>query len=274
MNTSLKHITTQSGLVITILHTCPEYFIVDKPAGLMTHPDGRDTDRETLSDALCAQFPELESIGEKQTLYVDDNEIVIDRPGIVHRLDADTSGVMVIPRTQEMYEYLKSQFQDHITIQKEYRAITYGIPKDGRGCISLPIGRSTGDEAKWATGSRAKEPKREATTYYEVIGQAVLDNGEGKPLVYGLVRAMPKTGRTHQIRVHLASLGASILMDTLYAGQRCFQIPSLGFRRQALHAQSLSFLDLSGERVSYEAPYPADFQKVIDTLSYNQNRYR
>ncbi len=240
----------------------------------MTHPDGKPTEKQTLSEILAVAYPELVGVGESQTFYVNDTPVEVARPGIVHRLDTDTSGVMVIARTQSMHEHLKSQFADHTTIQKEYRAIVYGKPNPVRGQVSLPIGRSQGDEAKWATGARAKDPKRDAVTYYEGIGTILLNKVESNPLEYTLVRAMPKTGRTHQIRVHMASLGTPLLMDTLYAGQRCFKIPSLGFRRQALHAYSLSFLDLTGVRVICTAPYPADFASTLEQVVYTQSIFR
>ncbi len=225
-----------------IIHEDDQVIIIDKPSGLSVHADGRH-ERPTLVDWLLEKYPDLQGVGEPQTLA---DGTVIDRPGIVHRIDRETSGVMVVARTLETYKFLKRQFHDR-EVLKVYRAFVYGPIKDERGIIDKPIGSSHG-----GTGPRSalhgRGEMREAITAYRVMVC-------GKDSSY--VEVFPKTGRTHQIRVHFSAVQHPIVCDKLYAPRR----PSiLGFDRLALHALSLTFTHpTSGKRVTFMAPLPPDF---------------
>jgi 23S rRNA pseudouridine1911/1915/1917 synthase len=236
-----------------ILYENDDLLVINKPAGLVVHPDGK-SDEETLCDILVENYPSIKEVGEPITLQ---NGTIIARPGIVHRLDRDTSGCLVVAKTQEAFLFLKEQFQNH-TIQKRYMAWVYGSPKEDQGVIDAPLGRSTGDVRKWATSRSTRGILRDAITSYHVLGRygrererATTEDG-----TYSLLELFPKTGRTHQIRVHLKHLNHPIISDMLYAPKRK---PALGFLRLALHAESITFSDLKGEKQTIHAPLPEDF---------------
>lgn len=230
------------------------YLIVNKPAGLIVHSDGR-TEEPTLVDWLLEQYPDIAQVGES---WEDDAGALIPRPGIVHRLDRDTSGVMVIAKTQEMFEALKEQFKNH-QVQKEYLAYTYGHLKNDTGVIDAPIGKSRSNFRMWSASRGARGQMREAITEYQVLDRFE----DAKKHQYSYVIFRPQTGRTHQIRVHAKYLNHPLVADTLYAGKN-MRKGSLGFERQALHAHTLCFKDLQGQEVSYMAPPPQDFQDVCN----------
>ena len=230
----------------TLLFEDDALIVVNKPAGLMVHADGKTNKQSlkpTLVDWLLEKYPDMAAVGEEQTL---DSGMIIQRPGIVHRIDRDTSGVLVVVRTQEAFLHLKEQFQER-EVQKTYRAFVYGNIKDERGIIDKPIGGSRG-----GLGARSVKnthgTMRDALTAFRVMQRS--------PEV-SQVEVFPKTGRTHQIRVHFASIQRPVLCDRLYAPGR----PSmLGFTRLALHALSVSFMHPStGKKVSFTAPLPDDF---------------
>ncbi|HVU80366.1 MAG TPA: RluA family pseudouridine synthase [Candidatus Paceibacterota bacterium] len=228
----------------TVIYEDGAIIVVNKPSGLSVHADGRH-ERATLVDWLLVRYPELKGVGEKQTLA---DGTVIDRPGIVHRIDRETSGVLVVARTQEAFAHLKEQFQNR-EVKKVYRAFVYGPLKDERGIIDRPIGSSRGGKGP-RSATRPQGTMRDAQTLYKVIA-----NGAGA----AYVEAFPKTGRTHQIRVHFSSIQHPIVADSLYAPSRK---PILGFSRLALHAYSISFAHPDGREVLFEAPLPADFAEA------------
>lgn len=241
---------------IKILYEDKDLLAINKPAGLTIHGDGKTRSTSsgqavpTLSDWLLEKYPHIREVGEPWTAP---NGEVIYRPGIVHRLDRDTSGVLVVAKTQESFAHLKKQFQERLA-KKTYRAFVYGIVKNDTGIIDKPIGRSTSDFRKWSAEFGARGELREAQTEYKVLER-------GKEATY--VEAYPKTGRTHQIRVHLKSIGHSVVCDTLYAPkQTCI----LGFSRTALHAFSLEIFSLSGKPLHFEAPLPGDFVRALEIL--------
>ncbi len=237
-----------------ILYEDENMLVINKPAGLVVHGDGRGS-FETLADILIEKFPEIKDVGEPLTI---DGEIIY-RPGIVHRLDKDTSGALIIAKNQESFENLKEQFQNH-EIQKVYRAFLYGSLKEDKGVINEPIGRSNGDIRRWATGRSARGTMREAITEYKVLARYGLPEGVVKGSTeigtYTYIEAMPKTGRTHQIRVHFRHLNHPVICDTLYATSR---EEALGFKRLALHAYKITFKKFNGEILTVQAPLPADF---------------
>lgn len=223
--------------------------VVNKPTGLLVHPDGTSKEK-TLSDWILETYPETKGVGETLTLK---NGEEIERPGVVHRLDRDTSGVMIIAKTQEMFEKLKEQFKER-EVQKIYNAFVYGVMKDDEGVIDREIGRSAKDFRKWSAQRGARGTLRNAVTEY-----TVLQRGEK----HTLLEVMPKTGRTHQIRVHLKAINHPVVCDRLYAPKHPCE---LSFERLALHAKVLRFMHPEKGEVSFEVPLPADFKKAVSEI--------
>lgn len=234
----------------TIIYEDKDILVINKPVGLVIHADGRSTEK-TLVDWILKKYPEMKEVGEPLFLVTGE---IIWRPGIVHRLDRDTSGVMVIAKNRESFLHLKSQFQERET-EKTYRAFVYGVIKEDDGTIDRPITRSRKDFRLWSAQRGGRGEAREAITNFKVIGR-------GDDVTY--IEAMPKTGRTHQIRVHFKAINHPIVADSLYAPKR---EPVLGFERLALHAFRLSVTLPSGKKQTFEAPLPADFKKAEQLLN-------
>jgi len=227
---------------LDVLHEDNDLIVINKPPGLVVHPAPGHADG-TLVNALLFKCDDLQGVGGEQ------------RPGIIHRLDRDTSGVMVVAKNQSAMDSLAAQFQDR-RVNKVYVAVVVGIPCPAAGRIETLIGRSATDRKKMsATPSRGKT----AITNYRVT-EAL----EG----FALVRLIIETGRTHQIRVQMAHIGYPVAGDSVYGGsrKRLWQEAG-GCERQMLHAETLSFLHpSSGERVEYTAPMPADMRDFIARL--------
>lgn len=240
--------TLPETLIPTILLENSDILVINKPAGLVVHPDGK-RDEATLVDWIRETHADMAGVGEPLVMEYKGKQITIDRPGIVHRLDRETSGVMILAKTQTSYEYLKSQFQNH-TIKKEYIAIVSG--KTERGIINEPIGRSARDIRKWTTGISARGMMRPAITRYTTEKVFELDGQ-----TFSLVHLFPETGRTHQLRVHMKSIQRPIIGDGLYAPST---VGLLGFDRVALHAWKITFQDINGKECVVEAPLPKDFK--------------
>ncbi len=238
----------------SILYEDNDVLVINKPAGIVVHGDGK-ADFETLADLVAMNRPEMLGVGEPLVI----GEITIPRPGIVHRLDKETSGVMILAKTHEAFSLLKSAFADR-EVQKVYHAFTYGAIKNSEGVIDTPIGRSSGDIRKWAVARGARGELREAVTEYTVLARLGLpegkERGSTEPGTYSYIEARPKTGRTHQIRVHMRSINHPIICDALYAPGR---EGGLGFSRLALHARSLTLTLPNGTEQTFTAPFPADF---------------
>lgn len=237
---------------LPIIYEDADIAVVDKPVGVMAHPDGHSTE-ETVSDWFAAHYPESKDVGESQTLV---NGTVIARPGIVHRLDRDTSGVLVLAKTPEAHAFLKQAFQDR-EVHKTYLAFVYGTFKeDKNGTITFPIGRSRKDFRLRSAQRGAKGQMREAVTHWEVIGE---DAG------HSLLKVTPETGRTHQIRVHLKAIHHPIVCDPLYAPNHpC----DLGFKRLGLHAYQLDLPLLNGERKILISPVPQELRAPAEALGF------
>lgn len=228
--------------------------IIDKPAGLTVHP-GAGFKGETLASALLYQFKDIKTVGEE------------GRPGIVHRLDKDTSGVMLIAKTPEMYEHLKNAFQER-KIKKEYIALVLGRVEKPHGFIDAPIGRSKRDFRKYDVKNIIQS--KEALTEYWVLehlsrvdpsttlGVAASKNRSLDQ--YTLLRVKLHTGRTHQIRVHFNSLGHPLIGDSLYGGRRSHLD---GLRRQFLHAQKIEVRLPDGTWIEAESKLPEDLKEVL-----------
>jgi 23S rRNA pseudouridine1911/1915/1917 synthase len=222
-----------------------DFLVINKPAGLMVHGDGK-SDEVTLCDLLLDKFPEIKRVGEPLVL---ENGTEILRSGIVHRLDKETSGIMIVARNSKSFDYLKSEFKNR-EIKKTYHAFIYGNIKEDRGVIDEPIGRSKRDFRQWTTGKLIRGEVRPAITQF-----TTLKRGEG----FSYLICRPKTGRTHQIRVHMKYLHHPVVADNLYAPEKK---PTLGFKRLALHAYELEFKDLKGKTLKFQAPFPEDFIKA------------
>jgi 23S rRNA pseudouridine1911/1915/1917 synthase len=232
---------------ISVLFDDDEIIVVNKPAGMTVHP-APGHPNGTLVDALLARFPELAAMAEPDGVL---------RPGIVHRLDKDTSGVMVVARTQFSRTALSRQFKDR-TVKKTYLAIVKGKVARDSVTIERPVGRHPVERKRMSVRSNAP---RDAVSHITVLAR--FDPVDGDEAGASLVRVNPDTGRMHQIRVHLASIGHPCLGDPLYGGK------SAGggfFHRQALHALALSLTHpRSGERLEFVAPLPIDFVEFLAT---------
>ena len=238
---------------IDILYEDADVLVIDKPTGLQVHPDGR-SEEETVADWFLARVPEAKGVGEPQTLQ---NGTVIDRPGIVHRLDRDTSGVMILAKTQAAFLHLKAEFHDR-KAKKEYRAFVYGAMKEKWGTITRPIGRNSRDSRLRSAERGSKGVLRSAETDWEVFAQ----NDQ-----YAYLRLMPKTGRTHQLRVHLKAIGRPIVGDTLYAPEVMRAAGDLGIPRLALHAHVLTLTLPGGELKTFTAPLPKSFEVALKHIA-------
>jgi 23S rRNA pseudouridine1911/1915/1917 synthase len=221
---------------LTIIYQDGDIIVLDKPAGLTVHPaPGHPSG--TLVNALLAAAPDLQGIAG--TL----------RPGIVHRLDKDTSGLMVVAKTDRAQRSLQRQLKER-AVQKTYLALVNGVPKPAEGLIEAPIGRHPKNRKKMAVVAGG----REAMTKYRV--REVIAGAR-----YTLLEIEPVTGRTHQIRVHMAALGHPVVGDATY-GRRSGIIP-----RQFLHAHKLAFaIPLGGRAVEFESPLPGDLREALDRL--------
>ena len=212
--------------------------VVDKPAGLVVHPAAGNIDR-TLVNGLLARYPDLEGVGGDPV-----------RPGIVHRLDAGSSGLLVVARTDAAADALMEQFADH-TATRRYDAVVWGVPDAPHGIIDAPIGRDRGDPLRMAVVSGG----RPARTDYRVVGTY------SSPALVSRLECRLETGRTHQIRVHLASIDHPLVGDPTYGQRR----PVLGLTRPFLHAAELAFDHPStGERVSFTSPLAPDLRAWLD----------
>lgn len=234
-------------LPLHVLFEDADLVAIDKPAGLVVHPAAGHPD-QTLVNALLFNVRDLSGIGGEL------------RPGIVHRLDKDTSGVMVIAKNDEAHRALSAAWGTD-AVRKEYVAVVYGTPRERRGTIDAPIGRDPRDRKRMAVVAGG----RRAVTDYELV----------EPLRHAsLLRCLLRTGRTHQIRVHLKSIGHPIIGDPVYSGPQWRGIPDrklqktiASFSRQALHAARLTLPHpRSGAAMVFEAPLPDDVAALVAAL--------
>lgn len=234
----------------TVIYEDPNFLVINKPAGLQVHAakvsgGASGAASPTLVDWLLAYYPEVKAVGDDPVL----------RPGIVHRLDKDTSGIMLVARNQKYFEYLKSLFQKH-EVLKIYLAVVAGVPSQKEGMIDAPIGIQNGTMKRSIRSAKMAKP---ATTEYRVIRTFVAETPGGEASrggqeKFSLLEVNPKTGRTHQIRVHLASMGCPVVGDPLYGPKR----QPAWAHRLMLHALSLEFTAVDGKRMKFEADPPAD----------------
>jgi len=225
---------------IDVVYEDDDVIVVNKSPGVVVHP-GPGHSGSTLVHGLIARFPDLRDVGEPE------------RPGLVHRLDRGTSGLMVVARTHDAYVDLVNQLSTH-AVERAYTALVWGHAEHSRGVIDAPIGRSRRDPLRMTVAIDGR-PSR---THYSV------DHEYHEPVVVSLLTCELETGRTHQIRVHCRSIGHPVVGDALYGGQRS----SLRIDRPFLHARRLSFVHPgTAAEVTFEAPLPTDLTRVLERLS-------
>jgi 23S rRNA pseudouridine1911/1915/1917 synthase len=257
---------------IKVLYEDKDILVIDKPSGISVHSDGR-TKEKTITDWVLKNYPKMKNVGEPM------GEIV--RPGIVHRLDRGTSGVLVLAKNQKTHQFLKNQFQNRV-VKKTYIAIVSGFVKNEHGFVDKPIGRSPIDFRRRLAGRGAKGEMREAKTEYKVLkrftapacknfsscaylrvpGGTLGDKNFHKLTQekFTYIKLKPKTGRTHQIRVHMKFLNHPVVCDSLYNREGVYP---KGLSRLALHAQSIEFKDMKGKNIKVESPLPKEFKKMM-----------
>jgi 23S rRNA pseudouridine1911/1915/1917 synthase len=222
----------------TVVHADPDVVVVSKPAGLVVHP-GAGHREGTLAGGLLHRFPEVAAVGDPM------------RPGIVHRLDRDTSGLMVVARSPAAHEALVSALAAR-AVERRYLALAWGRFDSKRGTIDAPIGRSATRRTRMAV----REAGKDARTGYDVLTQH-------EHPVCALVECRLETGRTHQIRVHLAAIGHPVVGDGTYGGDRNPLRPGRPF----LHAHALAFTHpTTGDRLEFSDPLPPDLAAVLSQL--------
>jgi 23S rRNA pseudouridine1911/1915/1917 synthase len=233
------------GTMIKIIFENKDIIVVDKPVGLSIHA-GVGKSEKTLVDFLLEKFPEIASVGDAPEI----------RPGIVHRLDKETSGVMIVARNQKSFEYLKDLFKNR-KIEKIYMALVHGKLKEKEGQVEGEMGRSKKDFRKQALvrGKISVRKERYSLTHFKVKKE--VENGT-------LLEVSPKTGRMHQIRVHLHSIGHPIVGDKKYTFK---EYKNIDAPRMFLHAASISFTGHGNKKYFFESELPKEFQKYLDHKS-------
>lgn len=240
-----------ASVQFTVVHEDESVVVVDKPAGLVVHA-GAGNRSGTLVSGLLARYPELVDLprsGAGET----------GRPGIVHRLDKGTSGLLVVARTVDSYRSLSRQFRAH-SARREYLALVAGSLEADAGIVDAPIGRSARRPDRMAVTSRG----RQAATAYEVVARY------SEPVVATLLDVSLTTGRTHQVRVHLAAIGHPLIGDDRYGGAASRPAAlkdAMTSGRVFLHAQRLEIDHPAGERTVWTAPLPADLAIALDRLT-------
>lgn len=241
------------AIKLDVIFENDDVIVIDKPAGLSVHPrqgrDGKPLDCEadnTLVSGLLARYPLLAGVGDAPAI----------RPGLVHRLDKDTSGLMIVAKNQPSFEWLKKEFQAR-RVHKTYIALVEGAVADDKGAIMMPLARSKSDPAKQKIDRNGKI----ALTEYKVIKRYVGCT---------LLEVSPQTGRLHQIRVHLAWLGRPVAGDKKY-GQKKQTAPA-GLARQFLHAAELEITLPGGEKRKFSSPLPADLAATLAGLEKKSDK--
>jgi len=267
---------------IKILYEDSNILAIDKPSGISVHPDGK-TKEKTITDWILKNYPKLKRIGEPVTF----NNKEIPRPGIVHRLDKETSGVLIIAKTKKAFAYFKEQFMNR-EIKKTYYAIVSGWVKNDHGIINKPIGRSPSDFRRRLAGRGVRGKLREAVTEYKVLKRFTApvskifsscalprvqsgtlgDKKFQTPALedkFSYLEIHPKTGRTHQIRVHMKFINHPVVCDSLYNPNG---FCPKGLNRLALHAKSIEFKNPKGKFMKIESPLPKEFKRACPVLNF------
>ncbi|MEO6255990.1 MAG: RluA family pseudouridine synthase [Sphingomicrobium sp.] len=238
------------AIPLTVVFEDQHLLVIDKPAGLVVHPAAGNRDRTLVNALLHHCGASLSGIGG------------VARPGIVHRIDKDTSGLLVVAKTDVAHEGLAKQFAAH-SIERRYLAIVSGVPKASGGTIDAPLARSTVNRKKMAVVAQRERGERgkRAVTHWK--RSTILRDA-------ALVECRLETGRTHQVRVHMASIGHPLLGDPFYGGSGKTHrnlLAELNFNRQALHAATLGFIHpITRQRLTFESAMPADMQELFSGL--------
>ncbi len=238
-------------IALTVVYEDEHLLVVDKPAGMVVHPAAGNPDGTLVNALLHHCRGRLSGIGG------------VARPGIVHRIDKDTSGLLVVAKSDVAHEGLARQFADH-SIERAYLAVCNGRPNPPSGTIATRIGRSDANRKKMAVLPKDSSRGKHAVTHYKTLQE--LDG-------CSLVECRLETGRTHQVRVHLSSIGHALLGDSLYGrpNSRVREVlQRLGFRRQALHAQVLGFVHpVTRDKLRFESVVPSDIKELIDETGHS-----
>lgn len=240
-----------SSIKYEVLYEDKNIIVVNKPAGLTVHPSENEP-KGTLVNGLLAKYPDIKDVGEDRL-----------RPGIVHRLDKDTSGVMIVARNDKTFQFLKDQFKSRKTIKK-YIALVAGDIKKSSGVINFPIARKKNLPTKQVAVKDERQARgtiREAVTEYKIVRHLNIDGKD-----FTLVEVSPKTGRLHQIRVHFSAIGHPVAGDIKYGSKDKISIKNL--HRQFLHAESLEIDVPSGDeggfkKMIFKAPLPKELASLI-----------
>lgn len=215
--------------------------IIDKPAGIIVHPTDR-REQDTLANAIVAYYPQIKDVGEDPM-----------RPGIVHRIDKEVSGLLLICKTQEAFEYFKKKFKGR-TMFKQYTALVHNPIEESKGVIDMPIERHKA-KGKMVARPKSQEAGRQAITEYEETQ---------KFEHFSLLKVTIKTGRTHQIRTHMTALNHPIVGDKLYKQKKVKQ--NIDLDRIFLHATKLGFKHITGEKLEFESKLPNSLNKILKML--------
>lgn len=236
---------------ITVVYEDEHLVVVDKPAGMVVHPAAGNPDGTLVNALLHHCKGQLSGIGG------------VARPGIVHRIDKDTSGLLVVAKSDAAHEGLAKQFADH-SLERAYLAVCGGHPSPPSGTVDARLGRSDRDRKKMAVLPDDSTRGKHAVTHYKTLER--LDNA-------ALIECRLETGRTHQVRVHLASIGHALIGDPVYGRTPAAIRPilkALDFHRQALHAARLGFIHpVTGNRLSFASELPDDMRELIDQLGHS-----
>lgn len=259
-------------MIIKKLFENENVLVLDKPAGFVVHGDGK-TKLPSISEYILKNFKKIKGVGENLIVRIGDKDTEIQKPGIVHRLDKDTSGCLIIAKNNSAYENLKNQFQAH-KVRKEYLALVWGSVKHDTGIIDAPIARSKSDFRKKeivkitsSANEKFRGEEREALTRYKVLNRFSLFGEKVSLVVF-----FPESGRMHQIRIHSKSIGHPIVADHLY-GKINKKFEDKFFKnsisknktRHLLHAKSITFFNpATGEQIKVESPIPKDFGPCIN----------
>jgi len=261
---------------IKVLYEDKDILAIEKPSGILVHPDGKQPPKSPLSGGHSPSLIREGRGGLSETI-LDIFKKKYPKLEVVHRLDRETSGVMILAKNEKAHEFLKSQFINR-EVKKTYVAIVNGWVKNDHGIINKPIGRSPSDFRRWLAGRGARGEMREALTEYKILKRFEAAPSEifsrftrqnptgsdtakkfqkGQPVKFTYLEVKPKTGRTHQIRVHMKYLNHSVVGDKLYGKGE----GEVG--RMFLHAKSIEFTNLKGEKIKVESKVPKEFLSMV-----------
>jgi len=232
---------------LDIVYADSDILVLNKPAGISVHKINPQDPHQTLVDFVLEKYPEIKDVGPDPL-----------RPGLVHRLDKETSGLIMIAKNQKAFAYLQNLFQKR-EIKKTYLALVHGQLKNKKGIIETSLGK-IGTKQTVVLHGKKELKERDAVTDYKVLETYNL-----QPMAYSLLEVCPQTGRTHQIRIHLKSIGHPLVCDSIYGGKNHLCPPELG--RLFLHAQKLAFQHLNGQNLVLEVDPPEELTNFLKSLN-------